>query len=168
MGFKWNDRLNGPPWIRPCFDSPCDRPWFWRTTSSKLFAWVQCKSTPIAIIDILFAFTCLAAVLNLKLITEIIENHSEFRCGWKSATNLFKNDNDKSWNYLSYWHVMAPAPPLPPPFKGKGGSAPVMHLRSGVPDIKLLHSKQAQTTFARCSTTDKILRLSSLLTMRGN
>jgi len=22
-------------------------PWFWRTTSSKLFAWVQCKSTPI-------------------------------------------------------------------------------------------------------------------------
>jgi len=28
---------------------PWGRPWLWRTTNSKLFPWVQCKSTPMAI-----------------------------------------------------------------------------------------------------------------------
>jgi len=35
-------------------------------------------NTPIAIMVIIFAFTCLATMLTSKLITEIIENHSEF------------------------------------------------------------------------------------------
>jgi len=42
MDLGGSDRLNRPSRIRPC-----GRPWLWRTTSSKLFSWVQCKSTPI-------------------------------------------------------------------------------------------------------------------------
>jgi len=66
-----------PPGFTPVW-RPCGRPWLWRTTSSKLFAWVQRKSTRIAIIVILFACTCLPTMLTSKLTTEIIENYSEF------------------------------------------------------------------------------------------
>ena len=79
------------PWIRrfqgerspqsplrdsPLFWRPCGRSWLWRTTSSKLFAWVQCKSAPIIVI--LVAFTCLATMLTSKLKIELIESYSEF------------------------------------------------------------------------------------------
>jgi len=60
----------------------------------KLFAWVQCKSTLIAIIVILYAFTCLATMLISKLFAEIIENHSEF---YVCANSFNKFVSNWSW-----------------------------------------------------------------------
>jgi len=34
-----------PPVFAPAL-SPCGRQWFWHSTSSKLFAWVKCKTHP--------------------------------------------------------------------------------------------------------------------------
>jgi len=67
-------------------------PRFWPPTSSILFAYVQCKSTSTVVI--LFAFTCLETMLTSKLITEIIENHSELYVG---AINCNKFVSSRSW-----------------------------------------------------------------------
>jgi len=72
--------------------TPCRRPWFWRTTSSKLFSWLQCKSAPIIVI--LFAFTSSAAMLTSKVITGINENHSKF---YACANSCSKCVSSGSW-----------------------------------------------------------------------
>jgi len=58
----------GPTWLRLRFP-PLRRLWFWRTTSSKLFAWVQCESA--LIIVILFAFRCSATIITSKITRSI-------------------------------------------------------------------------------------------------
>jgi len=57
-------------------------------------------------------------MLTSKLVTEIIENHSEF---YVCAVNFFQVDLDKSWNYVWYCYARAPVPPLS---KGREGSTP--------------------------------------------
>jgi len=47
-----------------------------------------------------FAFTCLATMLTSKLITEIMETHSDFHVRASSFNKFFQVDRDKSWNYL--------------------------------------------------------------------
>ena len=55
-------------------------------------------------------------------------------CGSEIASiNLFQVDLDISWNYLWYCYVKGTCAPVAPPFKGRGGSVPVMYPRSGVP-----------------------------------
>ena len=81
------------PWRGKCpFQPTYGRPLFWRTTSSKLFTWVQCKSAPILVI--LFAFPCSATMLTSKVVTEIIENHSE--C-YVCANSCNKFVSSRSW-----------------------------------------------------------------------
>jgi len=113
----------------------CGRPWFLRTMSSKLIAWVQCVKAHPSIIVILFAFTCSATMLTSKIITEILENFWNFVCARITAMNLFQVDLDKSWNYLWYCYVRALVPPFPPPFQRAGGAVPLhMHPCSGIPE----------------------------------
>jgi len=75
-----------------CSFSPCGRPWFWHTTSSKLLVWVQCTKAPIIVI--LFAFTCSPTMLILKMLTESVENHSEF---YVCANSCNKFNSSRSW-----------------------------------------------------------------------
>ena len=107
---------------------PCRRPWFWRTTSSKLFAWVQCKSAPTMAI----LFVCSATMLTSKLITEIIGNHSQF---YVCANSCKKIVSSRSWQIMKLLMNLickGTCAPFAPLSKGRG-RCPVMHPRSGVP-----------------------------------
>jgi len=63
-----------------------------------------------------YACFCSATMLTSKIITEIIEKHSEFSVWVNSCNKLFKVDLDKSRNYLWYCYQKAP-PPLSPFWK---------------------------------------------------
>ena len=56
-------------------------------------------------------------------------------CAPIASIGLFQVDIDKSWNYLWYCYVKDTCAPVAPPQRS-GGSAPVMHPRSGVPERK--------------------------------
>jgi len=49
-----------------------------------------------------------------------------------ASINLFQVDFDKSWNYVWYCYMKGTCAPVALS-KSRGGSAPVMHPRSGVP-----------------------------------
>jgi len=56
-------------------------------------AWLsQCKRAPVTVI--LFAFTCWPTTQTSKLITEVIENHSEF---YVCANSCKKIASSRSW-----------------------------------------------------------------------
>jgi len=110
------------------FSTTLRTPMFWCTVSSKLFAWDQCKSTPIIVT--LFAFTCSVTMLTCS------RNYRKpfwILFAQIAAINLFEDDLDKLWYYLWYCYVRVPMPSLPTLSKGRRGNAPIMYPSSGVP-----------------------------------
>jgi len=69
---------------------------FLRTTSVKLFRWVQSKIADI--MKTMFALTCSETLLTPKFIIEIIENHSEF---YGSAKSRNKFVSSRSWQTMN-------------------------------------------------------------------
>ena len=63
-------------------------------------------------------------MLTSKIITEIIENNSEFSVWANSYNKLFKVDLDKPWNYLWYCYQKA-RHPLQPFWKVRGETPPL-------------------------------------------
>jgi len=96
-------------------------PWFWRTTSSKLFAWVQCKSAPTIVI--LFALTCSVTMLTSKLQTEIIKNHSEL---YVCVNSCNKFVSSRSWWIVKFLMILSCKGTCDPvsPLSKVGGQCP--------------------------------------------
>jgi len=65
-------------------------------------------------------------MLTSKLITEIMENHSEFYVCANSFNKFVSSRSCKPRNYLWYCYVKGTCAPLPhPPFKGQGRQCPL-------------------------------------------
>ena len=82
---------------------------------------------------------CSPAILPSKIITEILENHSEFLGARIAAKNMFQVDLDKLWityDAVMKRHIRTRCPLL----KGQRCNAPAMPLFFGVPVHIILHA----------------------------
>jgi len=70
-------------------------------------------------------------MLTSKLITKIIEKHSEIYLRANICSNSILINNEITYDTVMQRHLYSPLPPLS---KVRGGSAPVMHPNSGVPE----------------------------------
>ena len=112
-----------------CVSPSCWHPWFRRTTSSKLFAWVQCKSTPV---NNSHSFRIYMLSINVDLKNEIFENHSEFYV-YANSYNKFVSSRSRQIMKLLILLCKGTCVPLS---KGRGKCP-----RSGVPGWRTLHSR---------------------------
>jgi len=87
-----------------------------------------------------YACFCSSTMLTSKIITEIIENPSEFSGARISAINLFQFDiinHESTHDPLMKRHLL---PRCPPFWKSRNGNTPTIYLLSGVPVCRRLCS----------------------------
>ena len=98
-----------------------------------------------------YACFCSSTMLTSKIITEIIENPSEFSGARISAINLFQFDiinHEITHDPLMRRHLL-------PFWKSRNGNTPAIYLLSGVPVCRRLCSAYPLSTGAGCKKSKK-------------